>query len=108
MASCEFCGDQYSPRQKGQRFCSEACSNGFHAWERREALKPFRAAQTYHEREAEALGPGGRFAALEPRLTELPAPSWAFDPSGIEPPVDGRGEGSVLAYGIHGDDHDPA
>ena len=78
--------------------------------ERREALQVLRhrPANTYYQREADALSPGGRFAALEPRLTELPAPSWSFDPSGDEPPHDGRGEGNVLAYRIHGDEHDPA
>ena len=111
MSICEHCGMAYTPRMRTQRFCNSVCSQEFFTAERRLAVQALRAeTSTYHGREAEALSPGGRFAALEPRLTEaeLPGPSWAFDPSGDEPPHDGRGEGNVLAYRIHGDEHDPA
>jgi hypothetical protein len=65
---------------------------------------------TYHSREAEAEGAGGRFAAETPRVgwDQQPPAEWSEDLSGIEPPIDGRGESSVLGYRIHGDDHDPA
>ena len=70
-------------------------------------MKEFRATaqtSTYHSRQEETLSPGGRFAQQEPRLTELPGPSWAFDPRGPEPPIDGRGDGPVLGYRIAGDE----
>lgn len=100
MASCEWCGEEYSPRQGGQRFCGAACSNGWHAWIRREALKAVRETSTYYDRQNEAEGAEGRFAALEPRLTELPAPVWADDPSGVEPPINQTGNGPTLNYPI--------
>jgi hypothetical protein len=104
MASCEWCGSEYSPRQVGQRFCGAACSNGWHAWIRREALKSVRETSTYYDRQEEALSPGGRFAALEPRLTdaELPAPVWAPDLLGVEPPADRREDGPrINGFPLH-------
>ena len=102
---CEYCGDEFVGVRLHQRFCTIACGQHYFAWERREAVKAFRgAAQTYHEREAETLGPGGRFAALEPRLTdaELPAPVWAPDPTGVEPPADRREDGPrINGFPLH-------
>jgi hypothetical protein len=110
---CEYCGDEFVGVRLHQRFCTIACGQQYFAWERREAVKAFRAAaqtSTYHSRQEEALAPGGRFAAEAPRVDwkGQPPATWSEDPSGIEPPVDGRGEGSILGYRIHGDGHDPA
>lgn len=107
MAICEHCGMAYTPRMRTQRFCTHRCSQEFFTAERRAAVQALRAeTSTYHGREAEALSPGGRFSAESPRVgwDGQPPATWSDDPSGAEPPHDGRGEGNVLGFRIHGDD----
>jgi hypothetical protein len=63
--------------------------------ERREALQVLRQgpANTYYQREAQALEAGGRFAAQEPRVGwhGQPGPEWSDQCVGVEPPVPGDG-----------------
>jgi hypothetical protein len=40
--NCDFCGQQFRPQLIGQRFCCRACSDAFHAQERRQAVEWFR------------------------------------------------------------------
>jgi hypothetical protein len=103
MTICEHCGMPYTPRMRTQRFCNSVCSQEFFTAERRLAVQALRAeTSTYHGREAEAEGPGGRFAAEAPRVGwhDQPGPEWADQCVGDEPPVDGRGEGTETGYAI--------
>jgi hypothetical protein len=59
---------------------------------------------TYHHRQEADVGPGGRFANQEPRLSEaeLPAPNWAPDLLGPEPPADRREDGPrINGFPLH-------
>jgi hypothetical protein len=52
-----------------------------------------RPTSTYHSREDEALGAGGRFSAETPRVDwhGQPTATWSEDPTGVEPPIPGDG-----------------
>jgi hypothetical protein len=59
-----------------------------------------RVTSTYHGREAETIGAGGRFAAQEPKLDwhDQPGPEWADQCVGVEPPI--GGDSPVLGWAI--------
>jgi len=42
MNKCEWCGEEFIPRQDDQRFCKRTCAHSFFGWERREAVRWFR------------------------------------------------------------------
>src|SRR5579863_10426893 len=50
-----------------------------------------RPTSTYHSREAEALGAGGRFAAQNRKVGwhDQPGPEWTDQCVGVEPPIGG-------------------
>ncbi|WP_166145410.1 hypothetical protein [Methylosinus sp. RM1] len=94
---CEYCGDEYSPRQHNQRFCGSVCSNAYHQAERRRAVELLRS-QTYYGRElVGAAEAGGRYAAVGAVNLGGPLPLAAHqrDPVPAEPTI----EGNPLTYG---------
>ncbi len=115
--TCERCGQEYLRSVGNQRFCNRACSDAFYMEERRTAVKAYRSAKrepvSYHQigiadAVAEAGGQG-RFARVTPVAVTgaspslgLASPSWSRDPTGTEPPHDGREEGSVYGLDVSG------
>jgi hypothetical protein len=51
---CEWCGDQFYPRELKQRFCCRACSVSFYDEERREGVRLYRRLKAEEAEERRA------------------------------------------------------
>ena len=93
MFKCEYCSDEYHPRQYNQRFCCTACTNAWHTDARRRGVDLLRSNTYFGRALAEAAESGGRDAAVGPVSFDgpLPVAAWARDPAGQEPPIVGDG-----------------
>lgn len=44
-ATCQFCGDEYAPDRRTQRFCSKICNDRWWAAQRRRGIEMLRNAR---------------------------------------------------------------